>query len=103
MPETRDCIEYASKNITDDELITRNACELALLIPRAGGNIGYLHVYDGENNQGELKFTLKFPKNNAFPYRFTPHVYFRKGLFIVFVDNVDSCFVQWRMRPSKEG
>ena len=98
-----DCKEYASKYITATELLDVTACELVQIIPLAGGNVGDLRVYDGEDAQGELKLRVRIPANGSRPFVFNPHVYMRKGLYIVFTEQIDGCFVQWRSRLSKEG
>ena len=95
--------EYDSKYITATELLSVTACELAKVIPLAGGNIGDLSIYDGEDAQGELKLRVKIPANRSTPFVFNPHVYLRRGLYIVFTDQIDGCFAQWKSRPSKEG
>jgi len=98
-----DCKEYASKYITATELLDVTACELVQIIPLAGGNVGDLRVYDGEDAQGDLKLRVRIPANGSRPFVFNPHVYIRKGLYIVFTEQIDGCFVQWRSRLSKEG
>jgi len=98
-----DSKEYASKYITATELLSKSACELAQLIPLAGGNVGDLRVYDGEDAQGELKLRVKIPANGSRPFSFNPHVHLRRGLYIVFTEQIDGCFAQWKSRPSKEG
>ena len=98
-----DCKEYASKYITATELLDVTACELVQIIPLAGGNVGDLRVYDGEDAQGDLKLRVRIPANGSRPFVFNPHVYMRKGLYIVFTEQIDGCFVQWRSRLSKEG
>lgn len=95
--------EYDSKYITATELLSPIACELALLIPLAGGNVGDMSVYDGEDAQGELKLRVKVPTNRSTPFVFNPHLYLRRGLYIVFTSQIDGCLVQWTSRPSKEG
>ena len=95
-------IEYESRNITGSAQIARHTLDLAMLIPRGGGNIGMLTVYDGIGTAGPVKMILKVPKNNSKPFVFNPHVYFFTGLYIVFTDNIDDCFVQWRLRKKGE-
>jgi len=98
-----DSKEYGSKYITATELLSTSACELVQLIPLAGGNTGDLRVYDGEDAQGELKLRVRIPANSSRPFAFNPHVYLRMGLYIVFTEQIDGCFAQWKSRPSKEG
>lgn len=97
-----DSIEYESLNITGTTLIAKHTLELVQLIPRAGGNIGYMSVYDGVDTNGELKMRLKVPTNTSRPFVFNPHVYFRMGLYIVFEEQIDDCFVHWKLRPKGE-
>ena len=98
-----DSKEYSSKNITATELLARHALELASIVPRADSSNGQISVYDGVDTNGEKKLGLKLAKNTSSPFAFNPHVYFRIGLYIVFENNIDDCFVQWRLRPHGEG
>ena len=95
--------EYNSKYLTQTEVLDTTACELAQIIPLAGGNVGDLRVYDGEDAQGELKLRVRIPANGSRPFVFNPHVYLRRGLYVVFTEQIDGCFVQWSSRPSREG
>lgn len=74
-------------------------CELSRLIPLAGNDVGDLNVYDGVDTNGELKLRVRIPAKQSKPFPFNPHVYFKRGMYIVFTQKIDGCFVQWRMRP----
>jgi len=103
MDNVRDSKEYSSMYITQSELIARQACDLSEVIITAGGNTGYLRVYDGESTQGELKFVLKVPSDTTRPIGLRHDVYFRRGLYIEIVEQVDHCTILWRDRLAKEG
>ena len=94
-----DCKEYDNKFITDSEIIARMPCELSQLIVLSSNATSDLNIYDGIDTAGELKLRLRQGASQSKPFRFQPHVYFKKGMYIVFTQKVDGCFVQWRMRP----
>ncbi|KKN22377.1 hypothetical protein LCGC14_0915690 [marine sediment metagenome] len=95
-------IEYESRNITGSTQIAKHTLDLALIIPRANGSNGFITVYDGVDTAGTIRMRLKVLANTSFPFVFNPHVYFFTGLYIVFQNNIDDCFVLWRLRPKGE-
>ena len=103
MTEQIDCKEFSSKGIAASELLSPKSCELCEVVATAGGNTGFVRIYNGENANGELKMTIKVFSNQSRQIGFHHHVYLRRGLYIEFVENIDFCFVQWKVRPSNEG
>ena len=99
MSEKVDCIEYNNEYLTATQVVAPTPCELSNIIPLAGGNTGDLRVYDGIDANGELKLRIRLPQNTSRPFVFTPHIYFSKAMYVDFTDQIDGCFVQWRMRP----
>ena len=98
-----DCKEYATKYLTATEVLSNCACELSHLDVLASNDRGDLNIYDGRDANGELKLRIR-PANSSNEHRhFTPHIYFRRGLYVVFTQKIAGCFVQWRQRPQSEG
>ncbi len=97
-----DSIEYESRNLTGTALIAKHTLDLVLIIPRADGSNGFITLYDGVDTTGGIKMRLKVLTNTSRPFVFNPHVYFFMGLYIVFENNIDDCFVQWKLRKKGE-
>jgi len=98
-----DCKEYATKYLTASEILSNCACELSHLVVLASNARGDLNIYDGCDTNGEHKLRIRPANSSNEILHFTPHIYFRRGLYIVFTQKIDSCFVQWRQRPQSEG
>jgi len=103
MSEIVDCKEFSSKGLAASELLSKMSCELCEIVATAGGNTGFLRIYDGESNNGELKMTIKVFANQSRQIGFHHHVFLRRGLYVEFVEQIDFCFVQWKLRGSNEG
>lgn len=97
-----DSIEYDSKRITGTELMSKHTCDLAQLGILSSNGISDLRIYDGVDTNGEYKMRIRTPNSQYRHLTFTPHVYFKVGLYIVFTQKVDSVWVQWRLRPKGE-
>jgi len=95
--------EYASKYLTATEILSNTACELSQLLILSSNATSDLKVYDGVDTNGELKLRIRGPASQSKPYPFNPHIYFRRGLYVEFVQKVDGCFIQWKQRPQIEG
>lgn len=97
-----DSKEYATKYITASEILAKHALDLVCLVPLAGNAVGDIKIYDGVDTNGELKIRIRPPAKDTRQLHFNPHIYFRTGLYIEFVQKIDGCFVQWRLRPHGE-
>ena len=95
-------IEYESRNITGATQLAKHTLDLAMLIPRANGSNGFITVYDGIGTAGQVKMRLTVLSNTFRTFVFNLHVYFFTGLYIVFENNIDDCFVQWKLREKGE-
>jgi len=94
-----DAKEYENEYLTATQIVARTPCELSQLVTLSSNDTCDLRVYDGIDTTGELKLRIRHGAHNSKVYRFNPHIYFKRGLYIVFTQKVDGCFVQWRMRP----
>jgi len=91
--------DYSTKYIDASEILAKRKCDLSLLIPLSGGNVGDLRVYDGEDTGGELKLRVRLPSNQSKPFHFPRPIRFNVGLYVDFTEQIDGCLVQWKTLP----
>lgn len=103
MEEELDAKLFSNKELVASEILAKMACELCEIVATAGGGTGFLKIYDGVDNNAERKLTIKVFQNQSRQIGFHHHVYFSKGLYVEFVDQLDYVFVQWLERPQGIG
>jgi len=91
-----DSKEYSWKHLTASGLLSHGVCELCEVVVTASNATATLKIYDGENTAGEVALQIKCASQQSRQIGFHHHVYFRRGLYVEFVQKVDYCFIQWR-------
>ncbi len=56
---------------------------------------GYAKVYDGHNDTGDLKYVWRIATNTSFSIQLVVPVYFRRGVYIDLVSNVESATLRF--------
>lgn len=104
MEEVIDSKELSWKWVTaKTELLSKMACEICMIALTCDTANGNVTIYDGENTNGEIVAVVKGLQNRTVDITVDHHIYCRRGLYVVLSPAVFGVFMQWRMRPSKEG
>lgn len=88
--------EWIVERITASRMLCKGPCYLSYVHsdPTASGSAMAVDVYDGENDSGDLKFTIN--NVNVHPPLSLPRpAYFRRGLYIKLTSNAASVSVQY--------
>ena len=95
--------QYSWKWVTDDEIVSKMACEICMIALTCDGANANVTVYDGEDDNGELVMVVKGLQNRTVDINIDHHIYCRRGIYLVMSPAVFGVFIQWKMCPSKEG
>jgi len=88
--------ELALDRITSSRMVCKGPCLVYFLLsePVDVATALILTVYDGENDQGDLKLKIKTQYGSCCCSLHQP-AYFRRGLYIDLTTNLSSCSVQY--------
>jgi len=87
---------YSWKWVTDDELLSRGACELLFAHLVVSGGNGTATLYDGENTSGDKIITMQTQAKTGLQFHPKEPIYCRRGLYVGDSSSLTGVFVQWR-------
>ncbi|MBA7601998.1 hypothetical protein ES703_09083 [subsurface metagenome] len=89
--------EYGSKRVTDSEVISSVPCDLLQIIVTHTTGTAQFKVYDGVNDEGELKLDLKAQYSHSF--NFPGGMHMKQGIYFYRDTKVQSATIRWRVTP----
>lgn len=101
--EVIDTKELDWKWVTANEVVSKMACEICMIALTCDGANANVTIYDGEDASGEIIAVVKGLQNRTVDININHHIYCRRGIYLVMSPAVLGVFIQWKMRPSKEG
>jgi len=98
-----DAKEYSWKWVTASELLCKTPCELCAVIQTCKTTPCRTHIFNGEDNTGEMVVRLECLANRSVPAILHHHIYCRRGLYVELSDDTYGIFIQWLERPQGIG